>query len=83
MGGGSIIYHPKGDKALKTLKMTNEDRKRFHELLDYALDTNQEYVLYQFARMDLQYNIHKTIYRMRIKKEEEDVERCRPQVDNH
>ena len=83
MGSGSIIYHPKGVKALKTLKMTEEDRRRLHELLDYALDTNQEYVLYQFARMDLQYNIHKTIYRMRIKKEEEDVERCRPQVDNH
>ena len=52
--------------------MNEEDRRRLHELLDYACDTNQEYVLYQFAMMDLQYHVHKTTYRMRIKKEEED-----------
>lgn len=51
--------------------MNEEDRRRLHELLDYALDTNQEYVLYQFAMIDLQYHVHKTTYRMRIKKEEE------------
>lgn len=51
--------------------MTEEDRKRFHELLDYALDTNQDYVLYQFARMDLDFNIHKTVYRLKLKKSEE------------
>ena len=50
---------------------TIEDRKRFHELLDYALDTNQDYVLYQFARMDLDFNLHKTVYRLKIKKSEE------------
>lgn len=52
--------------------MTDEDKQRFHELLDYALDTNQDYVLYQFARMDLEYHIHKTVYRLKLKKTEED-----------
>lgn len=51
--------------------MTEEDRKRFHELLDYALDTNQDYVLYQFARMDLDFKLHKTVYRLKLKKSEE------------
>ena len=63
--------------------MTEEDRNRFHELLDWALDHAEDYVIMQFANMDLEYHVHKTIYRMRIKKEEEDVERDRPQVDNH
>ncbi len=54
--------------------ITDEDRKRFHELLDYALDTNQDYVLYQFARMDLEYQIHRTVYRLKLKKTEEDDE---------
>lgn len=49
---------------------TIEDRKRFHELLDYALDSNQDYVLYQFARMDLDFNLHRTIYRLKIEKSE-------------
>lgn len=55
--------------------MTEADRKRLHELLDYALDTCQDYVIYQFARMDLDYHIHRTVYRMRINKEEEDETR--------
>lgn len=55
--------------------MTEEDRKRFHELLDWALDHAEDYVIMQFARMDLEYHVHKTTYRMRIKKEEEHEER--------
>lgn len=62
------------DKALKTLKMTEEDRKRFHELLDWALDHAEDYVIMQFANMDLSFQIHRTLYRMHIKKEEENVE---------
>lgn len=55
--------------------MTDEDRKRLHELLDYAIDNHEDYVIMRFARMDLDYHLHQTIYRMRIKKEEEDEER--------
>lgn len=53
---------------------TDDDRKRLHELLDYALDTAQDYVIYQFARMDLEFHVHRTIYRMNIRKDEENVE---------
>lgn len=53
--------------------MTDEDRQRLHQLLDYAIDHNEDYVIMQFARMDLEYHVHKTTYRMRIKKEEEDA----------
>ena len=54
--------------------MTDEDRKRFHELLDWALDHAEDYVIMQFANMDLSFQIHRTLYRMHIKKEEENVE---------
>ena len=50
--------------------ITTDDRARLHELLDYALDTAQDYVIMQFARMDLDFHIHQTIYRMNIKKDE-------------
>lgn len=53
--------------------MTQEDRKRFHELLDYALDTNQDYVIYQFANMDLDFNLHRETYRLLIKKENDNT----------
>ena len=51
--------------------MKDEDRQRLHQLLDYAIDHNEDYVIMQFARMDLDFQIHRTTYRMRIKKEEE------------
>lgn len=54
--------------------MTPEDRQRLHQLLDYALDSNQEFVIMQFARMDLEFHVHRTIYRMNIRKDEENVE---------
>lgn len=54
--------------------MTPEDRQRLHQLLDYALDSNQEFVIMQFARMDLEFHVHRTIYKMNIRKEEENVE---------
>lgn len=55
--------------------MTDEDRQRLHQLLDYAIDHNEDYVIMQFARMDLNYQLHRTIYRMNIRKEEEHEER--------
>lgn len=48
---------------------SDEDRIRLHQLLDYACDTNQDYVIMQFANMDLDWHLHKEIYRLQIKKE--------------
>ena len=50
--------------------ITTDDRARFHELLDYALDNEENYVIMQFAQMDLTFNIHKEIYRLSICKTE-------------
>lgn len=61
--------------ALKTTFMNEEDRRRLHELLDYACDTNQDYVILQFARMDLDFQIHRTRYSMHIRKDKEDEKR--------
>lgn len=48
--------------------ITTEDRQRLHELLDYALDSNQEYVIMQFARMDLDWHLHRRVYRLKVPK---------------
>ena len=53
--------------------MTDEDRSRLHQLLDYAIDNDEEYVIMQYARMDLEFQLHRTIYRMRVKKEENEI----------
>lgn len=49
--------------------MNEEDRKRFHELLDYAIDTNQDYVIMQYAEMNLNFQIKRELLRLRLKKE--------------
>ena len=49
--------------------MTDEDKERLHRLLDYAIDNNEDYVLAQYARMDLDWHLHKETYRLLIKKE--------------
>lgn len=51
--------------------MNKVDRERLHQLLDYALDNGEEYVIMEFARMDLEFHLHKTIYRLKLKKNEE------------
>ena len=51
--------------------MTNEDRKRFHELLDFALNEAEDYVIAQYARMDLDWHLHKEIYTLHINKTNE------------
>lgn len=48
--------------------MNEDDRKRLHELLDYAIDTAQDYVIYQFAQMNLDFHIKREILTMHIKK---------------
>ena len=50
--------------------MTDKDRERLHRLLDYAIDNNEDYVIAQYAQMNLTFNIHKEIYRLSICKTE-------------
>ena len=52
--------------------MTQEDRIRLHQLLDYACDTNQDYVIMQFANMDLDWHLRRKRYWLSIKTEEDD-----------
>lgn len=59
-----------GLNSLNMAGFTDDDRKRLHELLDYALDTAQDFVIMQFARADLDFHIQRTIYKMNIKKED-------------
>lgn len=51
--------------------MNKVDRERWHQLLDYALDEAEDYVIMEFARMDLEFHLHKTIYRLKLRKSEE------------
>lgn len=51
--------------------MTPDDRQRFHELLDYALDNHEDYVLMRFAEMDLDFQLHIKEYRLHIRKYED------------
>ena len=60
-------------------RMTEEDRKRLHELLDYALDTEQDYVVMQFAIMDLDFHLHRIFYRLKFDKKNETI--CRDKQD--
>ena len=50
--------------------MTDEDRSRLHQLLDYAIDHDEDFVIAQYAQMNLTFNIHKEIYRLSICKTE-------------
>lgn len=52
--------------------MTSEDKERLHQLLDYAIDNDENYVLMQYANMDLDWHLHKKAYRLHIKIEETD-----------
>ena len=49
--------------------MNEEDRSRLHELLDWAINHDESFAIAQYARMDLDWHIHKEIYRLSIKKE--------------
>ena len=51
--------------------MKPEDRERLHALLDYALDSDQEYVIAQYARMDLDWHLRTETYRLSFKKYED------------
>lgn len=50
--------------------MTDEDRQRFHELLDWTIDHNENFAIAQYAQMNLTFNIYKEIYRLSICKTE-------------
>ena len=50
--------------------MTDKDRERLHRLLNFAIDNNEDYVIAQYAQMNLTFNIHKEIYRLSICKTE-------------
>ena len=49
--------------------MTPEDRQRLHQLLDWAIDHDEDYVIAQYARMDLDWHLHKETYRLKIWKD--------------
>lgn len=51
--------------------MKQEDRERLHQLLDYAIDQDEEYVIMQYATMDLEWQLRVRRYRLHIKIEEE------------
>jgi hypothetical protein len=51
--------------------ITVEDRKRFHELLDYALDEAEDYAIMRFAEMSLDFQLHVQEYRLHFKKYDE------------
>lgn len=50
-------------------KLTPEDRERLHQLLDFALDENEDYVIAQYANLSLDWQLHRRIYRLNIKVE--------------
>ena len=51
--------------------MNKKDREAFHRLLDYALDTEQDYVIGQQAYMYKDLTVFRTIYRLILEKTEE------------
>ena len=57
--------------SLNTEGMTDEDRQRLHQLLDYAIDSNENYVLMQFANISLDWQLNIKRYRLHFKIEEE------------
>ena len=58
-------------QAKRGCVLSDEDRARLHKLLDYALDHDESFVIAQYARMDLDFHVHRTIYKMNIIKDEE------------
>ena len=50
--------------------MTPEDRQRLHELLDWALDHDEDYAILRFAEVSLDYQLHIQEYRLHFKKYE-------------
>ena len=46
------------------------DRERFHQLLDYALDNQEKFVITQVANIDDKYVLHITQYRLYLDKSE-------------
>lgn len=57
--------------SLNTGGMTDEDRQRLHQLLDYAIDNDENYVLMQYANMSLNWQLHFKRYRLHFKIEED------------
>jgi len=53
--------------------MTQEDRERLHKLLDYAIDADENYVIAQYAWMDLEWHLHKKTYRLHIDNVKEEL----------
>jgi hypothetical protein len=53
------------------MKLTPEDRERLHKLLDYALDEEEDYVIAQYATMSLDWQLHRRLYRLNLKVEDE------------
>lgn len=53
--------------------MTPEDRKRLHQLLDYAIDHDEEYVISQYAWIDLDWHLHEQRYRLHFNISKEEI----------
>ena len=51
--------------------MTQEDKDRLHALLDYAIENNEDYVIAQYAWLDLDWHLNKETYRLHIDKKKE------------
>lgn len=47
--------------------MSTEDRERLHQLLDFAIDNGEDYVLYEFARMSLDWQLMRRTYKLHFK----------------
>ena len=52
--------------------MTSEDAARLHELLDYAIESDQNYVVAEYARMSLDWQLRRKRYWLSIKTEEDE-----------
>ena len=52
--------------------MTDEDRKRLHDLLDYAIDSDHNYVVAEYARMSLDWQLRRKRYWLSLKTEEDE-----------
>ena len=52
--------------------ITDEDRKRLHQLLDYAIESDQNYVVAEYARLSLDWHLRRKRYWLSIKTEQDD-----------
>lgn len=52
--------------------MTEEDKQRLHQLLDYAIESDQNYVVAEYARMSLDWQLRRKRYWLSIKTEEDE-----------